>query len=64
MAREHPSRVFRSIHHTIDLDLLREAYRRTRKSGAPGVDGQTAEQYEQELEGNLQRLLDRIKNST
>ena len=64
MAKEHPDRVFRSIHHTIDLDLLREAYRRTRKSAAPGVDGRTAEQYEHDLEGNLQGLLDRVKKGT
>jgi hypothetical protein len=43
MAREHPERAFRSIHHAIDIDWLREAYRRTRKDGAVGVDGQTAE---------------------
>jgi group II intron reverse transcriptase/maturase len=39
-----------------------EAYRRTRKDGAAGVDGQTAQEYEQELEQNLQALLDRAKS--
>ena len=43
----------------VDIDWLKEAYRRTRKDGAVGVDGVTAEEYEQDLEGNLQRLLDR-----
>jgi group II intron reverse transcriptase/maturase len=48
----------------LDLDWLREAYRRTRKDSAVGVDGQTAADYEQDLEGNLQRLLDRAKSGT
>ena len=36
---------FTTLAHHIDIDWLREAYRRTRKDGAPGVDGQTAEEY-------------------
>ena len=42
----------------MDIDWLKEAYRRTRKDGAVGVDGVTAEEYEQDLEGNLQSLFD------
>ena len=48
----------------MDLDWLKEAYRRTRKDGAVGVDGVTADEYEQELEGNLQNLIDRVKSGT
>ena len=33
-ASQHPERVFHSLHHLIDEDWLREAYRRTRKDGA------------------------------
>jgi RNA-directed DNA polymerase len=64
MAREHPERVFRSIHHVIDIAWLREAYRRTRKDGASGVDGQTAAEYAANLEDNLQSLLDRFKSGS
>lgn len=53
-----------TLAHHIDLAWLREAHRRTRKDGATGVDGQTAEQYAADLEGNLQRLLDRAKSGT
>ena len=56
LAREHPERAFSSLHHVIDVAWLREAYRRTRKDGAAGVDGQSAEQYAQSLEQNLQAL--------
>jgi RNA-directed DNA polymerase len=51
-----------SLAHHIDVDFLREAYRRTRKDGAPGVDGQTAADYEENLEENLRDLLDRFKS--
>jgi RNA-directed DNA polymerase len=51
-----------TLAHFIDLDWLREAYRRTRKDGAAGVDGQTASVYEANLEENLSRLLERFKS--
>ena len=40
-----------------------EAYRLTRKDGAPGIDGVTAADYEVNLEANLVDLLERIKSS-
>jgi group II intron reverse transcriptase/maturase len=46
----------------MDLDWLKEAWRRVRKDAAPGVDGQTADEYAADLEGNLQSLLDRAKS--
>jgi group II intron reverse transcriptase/maturase len=54
--------VWTTVAHHIDLDLLKEAYRLTRKSGAAGVDGQTAEEYAGNLEENLQSLLERFKS--
>ena len=62
LAQEDRSRSLVSLAHHIDRDLLREAYRRTRKDGAPGVDGQTGAAYEENLEENLQSLLDRFKS--
>jgi len=56
--------VLNTLAHHIDLDWMREAYRRTRKDGAVGVDGQTAAEYEANLEGNLRSLLDRAKSGT
>jgi group II intron reverse transcriptase/maturase len=64
LAKQSPQMAFTSLAYLIDLDWLKEAYRRTRKDGAAGVDGVTAAQYEQDLEGNLQRLLDRAKSGT
>ena len=41
---------------------MMEAYRLTRKDGAPGIDGVTAADYEVNLEANLLDLLDRIES--
>src|SRR5262245_20046629 len=64
LAREAPGMAFTTLAHHIGIELLAEAFRRTRKDGAPGVDGQTAQQYAVRLEENLQRLLQRLKSNT
>jgi retron-type reverse transcriptase len=46
----------------IDLEWMIEAYRLTRKDGAPGIDGVTSADYEANLEANLEDLLGRIKS--
>ena len=63
-ARAYPDRVFTSLAHLIDVDLLREAYRKTRKDAASGVDGVTAEAYSQDLDTNLQDLHTRMRSQT
>ena len=63
-AHEAPDMAFKTLAHHIDIDWLREAYRRTRKDGARGVDGQSAKDYAVNLEENLQSLLNRAKSGT
>lgn len=53
-----------TLSHHIDETWMAEAYRRTRKDGATGVDGQSAQEYAQNLEGNLAALLERAKAGT
>jgi retron-type reverse transcriptase len=62
LARKHPERVLTSLHHLIDHEWMLEAYRLTRKDGAPGVDGMMAMDYEANLEANLYDLQARIKS--
>lgn len=62
LAKQMPEKTMRSLSHHIDLEWMREAYRRTRKDGAVGVDGQGAAEFSEELEMNLQSLLDRLKS--
>jgi group II intron reverse transcriptase/maturase len=51
-----------TLAHYIDEVWMHEAYRRTRKDGARGIDGQTAAQYAEDLGTNLRSLLDRMKS--
>ena len=62
LARQMAGTPLTSLSHHMDIDWLREAWKRTRKSGARGVDGVTARDYEKDLEKNLQSLLDRAKS--
>ena len=63
-SRVSPSMAWTTLAHHVDVEWLAEAYRRTRKDGAVGVDGVTAEEYEANLLGNLESLLDRFKSGT
>jgi len=62
LAKQSPPMSFTSLAYLMDLPWLLEAYHRTRKNGATGVDGQTWHEYGQNLEANLQSLLDRAKS--
>jgi len=64
LARELPEAALTTLAHNIDIDWLREAYRRTRKNGATGVDRQTAKEYARKLEDNLRSLLERAKSGS
>ena len=64
LARQLRGQPLTTLAHHIDLDWLREAHRRTRKDGATGVDGQTADEYAAHLEENLRSLLERAKSGT
>jgi RNA-directed DNA polymerase len=62
LAKERRGEPLTTLAHHIDIDWLHEAYRRTRKDGAKGVDGRSAKQYARRLESNLQGLLERAKS--
>jgi group II intron reverse transcriptase/maturase len=62
LAKQSPQMSFTSLAYMMDLPWLLEAYHRTRKNGATGVDGQTWDEYGENLEDNLRSLLDRAKS--
>lgn len=62
LARAHPDWVLTTLAHVIDIEFLREAFDRTRKDGATGIDGQTAAEYAVSLDANLASLLERFKS--
>src|SRR5919109_619101 len=61
-AKTYPAMVFTTLAHRMDVDFLREAYHRTRKDSAPGVDGGTADEYAEHLEENLRDLHERLRS--
>jgi len=61
LASREPKLALTTLAHYIDIEWMREAYRRTRKDGAVGVDGQSAEEYAVRLDENLTSLLQRAK---
>lgn len=64
LAKEAPELAFTTLAHHIDKEFLKEAFRRTRKNGAVGVDGQDAATYAENLDSNLENLLSRFKTGT
>ena len=60
LAREAPEMAFTTLAHHIDLDWMLEAYQRTRKDGAVGVDQQSAADYAANLGENLKSLMERM----
>lgn len=64
LAKQMTGKAITSLSHHMDQDWLREAFFRTRKDGAVGVDGVDAAEFEQALEDNLASLLNRAKSGT
>jgi RNA-directed DNA polymerase len=62
LAKGSPQMVLTTLAHHMDLAWLREAFERTRRDGATGVDGQTGADYAANLEEHLHSLLERAKS--
>ena len=62
LAKRRPADRLTTLAHHMDEEWLKEAHRRTRKNAAPGVDMQTAEEYESNLDANVKDLLYRAKS--
>jgi RNA-directed DNA polymerase len=60
VARERKKEKFASLLHHISIDLLDEAFFELKENAAPGVDGLTWKDYEQNLECNLENLHARV----
>jgi group II intron reverse transcriptase/maturase len=60
VARERKKEKFTSLLHHISIDLLDEAFFELKENAAPGVDGLTWKDYEQNLERNLEDLHARV----
>jgi RNA-directed DNA polymerase len=63
-ARQRKKEKFTALLHHVTVDLLREAFLALKRRAAPGVDGVTWQDYEANLEGNLQDLHARVHRGT
>ena len=61
---ENPNMVFTSIGHMIDKRLLRQCHAKMDGNKAVGIDGITKEDYEKDLEENLESLVERLKKKS
>jgi group II intron reverse transcriptase/maturase len=62
-ARERKYR-FRNLAVMLDEEMLQDSWRYIRKDAAYGVDRVSAREYEQDLEGNIRRLVERLKRGS
>ena len=63
-ARQRTKEKFTALLHHVTIDLLRDAFLALKRRAAPGVDGVTWQDYEADLEGNLQDLHARVHCGT
>lgn len=55
-----PAAMFNNLFSLLNSELLFYAFRKLKRDKAPGVDGVTVVDYEEDLQGNLQDLEDRL----
>src|SRR3989442_5215246 len=51
---------FTALLHHVDVAALERAFRRVKRKAAPGVDGETVESYEEDLQERLRGLCGRV----
>ena len=61
MSANNPGMVFTSLYHLINEELLRECHKEMDGDKATGVDNVTKDEYEENLDGNLKDLVERLK---
>jgi RNA-directed DNA polymerase len=64
MAKTNANLRFTSIGHLINEEMLRACHKRMKAGKASGVDGVTKAMYEQDLEANLNKLVERLKKKS
>ena len=59
-AESEPAATFSNLYSLLNTELLFYAFRRLKRGKATGIDGVTVEDYEENLQDNLQELEDRL----
>ena len=61
LSKENPEMVFTSIGHLINKEMLMDCHRKMDGNKAVGIDGVTKEEYEKNLDANLEDLVSRLR---
>jgi len=61
MSRENPTMIFTSIGHLINKEMLKSCHEAMDGNKAKGIDGVSKADYEEHLDENLDKLVDRLK---
>ncbi len=61
-ARKGKKTRFTALLHHVDTQLLRQSFYQLKRNAATGVDGVTWKEYEQELDGRIERLWDAVQS--
>ncbi len=64
LSKENPEMVFTSIGHLIDKEMLMECHNKMEKDKSVGIDGVTKEEYGNNLDENLDRLIASLKKKS
>jgi RNA-directed DNA polymerase len=63
-ARSQPKLRFTSLAHLLTPEFLIETWKRINRRGASGIDGESAKEFEQDLDTRVQELCQRLKQGT
>ncbi len=64
LSSENPDMVFTSIGHLINKEMLKDCHEKMDGDKAVGIDGVTKEEYGRNLDGNLEKLVERLKKKS
>lgn len=64
IAKERPEEKFTSLAHLLNEDLLKQCHKELNGNKATGIDKVTKEVYEKDLDGNIARLVAKLKNKS
>ena len=63
-AKSEPKLRFTSLAHLLTPEFLTETWKQINRRGASGVDGETAKEFERDLDTRVQELCERLKQGT
>ena len=64
LSRSNPNKVFTSVAHLIDKEMLKACHEKIDGRKAVGIDGVTKAEYGERLEENIENLVARLKNKS